>query len=103
MLPIYYHYIFPNVTGRGEISALQLQTNYIRIMKKIDSKRKEEFLSEMLDFGFENNLEFLGDEECICVTVEHKHVDLDNRLINLSADEYTIKETWFGYLIYIAA
>ena len=29
-------------------------------MKKIDSKRKEEFLSEMLDFGFENNLEFLG-------------------------------------------
>ena len=91
------------LTGRGEISALQLQTNYIRIMKKIDSKRKEEFLSEMLDFGFENNLEFLGDEECICVTVEHKHVDLDNRLRNLSADEYTIKETWFGYLIYIAA
>lgn len=57
----------------------------------------------MLDFGFENNLEFLGDEECICVTVEHKHVDLDNRLRNLSADEYTIKETWFGYLIFIAA
>lgn len=90
-------------SGRGEISALQLQTNYIRIMKKIDSKRKSEFLNEMLDFGFENNLEFLGDEECICVTVEHKHVDLDNRLRNLSSDEYTIKETWFGYLIYIAA
>ena len=72
-------------------------------MKKIDSKRKKEFLSEMLDFGFENNLEFIGEDECICVTVDNKQVDLCNRLRNLSADEYTIKETWYGYLIYIAS
>ena len=53
-------HILANGAGRNLRSTIMNHLN-IRIMKKIDSKRKEEFLSEMLDFGFENNLEFLGD------------------------------------------